>query len=69
MGSKIAVNGYCCHEIKRCSLLRRKVVTKLDGVLKERGITLPTNVLKVKAMVFPIVRYRWRSCTIKKAEC
>ena len=69
LSSKITADGDCSHEIKRCSLLGRKVVTKLGSVLKERDITLPTNVHKVKAMVFPGVRYRWRSCTIKKAEC
>ena len=67
MGSKITVDVYC--EIKRCSLLGRKVATKLGSVLKERDIALPKNVHKVKAMVFPVVRYRWRTCTIKEAEC
>ena len=66
MGSKITVDVYC--EIKRCSLLGRKVATKLGSVLKERDIALPKNVHKVKAMVFPVVRYRCESGTIKKAE-
>ena len=63
------MDGYRGHEIKRCSLLGRKAVTKLDSILKDRDITLPTNVHKVKTMFFPGVRYRWKSWTIKKAEC
>ena len=60
---------YCsCHEIKRCLLLERKAMTKLDSILKTRGITLPTKVHLVKAMVFPVVMYRCESWTIKKAE-
>ena len=57
-GSKITVDGDCSHEIKRCLLLRRKVMTKLDSILKIRDTTLPTKVHLVKAMVFPVVRYR-----------
>ena len=68
LGSKITVDGYRGHESKRRSLLGRKAVTNLDSILKDRDITLPTNVHKVKAMVFPGVRYRWKSWTIKKAE-
>ena len=68
MGSKITVDGHCSHEIKRRSLLGRKAVTNLDSILKDRDITLPTKVHKVKAIVFPVVRYRWKSWTIKKAE-
>ena len=63
------MDGYRGHESKRRSLLGRKAVTNLDSILKDRDITLPTNVHKVKAMVFPGVRYRWKSWTIKKAEC
>ena len=68
-GSKISADGDCSHEIKRCFLLERKVVTNLDRVLKSRDITLPTNVRLVKAMVFPVVIYRCESWNIKKAEC
>ena len=67
-GSKITADGDCRHEIKRCLLLGRKVMTNLDSMLKSRDITLPTKVLLVKAMVFPVVMYRWESWTIKKAE-
>ena len=56
-GSKITVDGDCCHEIKRHLLLRRKAITKLDSILKTRDITLPTKVYLAKAMVFPIVMY------------
>ena len=56
-GSKITANGDCCHEIKRCLLFGRKVMTNLDSILKSRDITLPTKVHLVKAMVFPVVRY------------
>ena len=56
-GSKINVDGDCSHEIKRCLLLRRKVMTKLDSMLKSRDITLPTKVHIIKAMVFPVVMY------------
>ena len=68
-GSKIIADGNCSHEIKRCLLLERKVMTNLDSILKSRDITLPTNVHIVKAMVFPIVMYGCESWTIKKAEC
>ena len=66
--SKITANGDCSHEIKRHLLLRRKVITKLDSILKSRDITLPTKVHLVKAMVFPVVMYGCESWTIKKAE-
>ena len=68
-GSKITADGDCSHEIKRCLLLRRKVMTNLDIILKSRDITLPTKVRLVKAMVFPLVVYGCESWTIKKAEC
>ena len=68
LGSKITVNGDCSHEIKRCLLLGRKTMTNLDGVLKSRDTTLPTKVLIVKAMHFPIVMYGCESWIIKKAE-
>ena len=67
-GSKITADGDCSHEIKRCLLLGRKVVTNLDSILKSRDITLPTKVCLVKAMVFPVVIYGCESWTIKKAE-
>ena len=67
-GSKITADGYCSHEIKRCLLLGRKVMTNLDSILKSRDITLPTKVLLVQAMVFPVVIYGCESWTIKKAE-
>ena len=67
-GSKITADGDCSQEIKRHLLPGRKVMTKLDGILKSRDITLPTNVCLVKAMVFPVVRYGCESWTIKKAE-
>ena len=67
-GSKITANGDCSHEIKRCLLLGRKVMTNLDSILKNRDITLPTKVHLVKAMVFPVVMYGCESWTIKKAE-
>ena len=67
--SKITADGDCIHEIKRCLLLGRKAMTKLDIVLKSRNITLLTKVRIVKAMVFPIVMYGCESWTIKKAEC
>ena len=69
LGSKITADGDCSHEIKRCLLLGRKVMTNLDSILKSRGITLPTKVHLVKAMVFPVVMYGCESWTIKKAEC
>ena len=68
-GSKITAGGDFSHEIKRCLLLGRKVMTNLDSILKSRDITLPTKVLLVKAMVFPVVTYGYDSWTIKKAEC
>ena len=68
LGSKITADGDCSHEIKRCLLLGRKVMTNLDSILKSRTITLPTNVHLVKAMVFPVVLYGCESWTIKKAE-
>ena len=68
LGSKIAADGDCNHEIKRCLLLERKAMTNLDNILKSREITLPTMIHLVKAMVFPVVRYRCESWTIKKAE-
>ena len=67
-GSKIIADGDCSHEIKRCLLLGRKVVTNLDSILKFRDITLPTKVHLVKAMVFPVVMYGCESWTVKKAE-
>ena len=68
MGSKITADGDCSHEIKRCLLLGRKVVTNLDSMLKSRDITLPTKVHLVKAVVFPVVMYGYDSWAIKKAE-
>ena len=68
LGSKITADGDCSHEIKRRLLLGRKVMTKLDSILKSRDITLPTKVRLVKAMVFPVVMYGYESWTIKKAE-
>ena len=62
-------DGDCSHEIKRRLLLGRKVMTNLDSIFKSRGITLPTNVHPVKAMVFPVVMYGGESWTVKKAEC
>ena len=66
--TKITADGDCSHEIKRCLLLRRKVMTNLDSILKSRDITLPTKVHLVKAMVFPLVMYGCVSWTVKKAE-
>ena len=68
LGSKITADGDCSHEIKRCLLLGRKVITNLDSTLKSRDITLPTKVYLVKAMVFPVVMYGRESWTVKKAE-
>ena len=68
-GSKITADGDCSHEIKRCLLLGRKIMTNLDSILKNRDFTLPTKVHLVKAMVFPVVMYGCESWTIKKAEC
>ena len=67
-GSKITADGDCSHEIERHLLIRRKVMTNLDSILKSRGITIPTKVCLVKAMVFPVVRYGCESWTIKKAN-
>ena len=69
LGSKMTVDGDCSHEIKRCLLLGRKVMTNLDSIFKRRDITLPTNIRLDKAMVFPVVMYGCESWTIKKAEC
>ena len=69
LGSKITADGDCSHEIKRRSLLGRKVMTNLDSILRSRDITLPTKVHLVKAMVFPVVMYGCESWTVKKAEC
>ena len=68
-GSKITEDGDCSHEIKRCLLLGRKVMSNLHGIFKSRDITLSTKVCLVKAMVFPVVMYGCESWTIKKAEC
>ena len=69
LGSKITADGDCSHEIKRCLLLGRTVMTNLDSILKSRDITLPTKVHLAKAMVSPVVMYGYKSWTIKKAEC
>ena len=69
LGSKITANGDCSLEIKRCLLLQRKAMTKLDNILKSRDVTLPTKVCLVKAMVFPVVLCGCESWTIKEAEC
>ena len=68
-GSEISADYDCSHEIKRCLLFGRKVMTNLHSILKSRDITLPTKVRLVKAMVFPMVMYGCESWTIKKAEC
>ena len=68
LGSKITVDGYCSHEVKRHLVLGRKVMTNLDSILKSRDITLPTKVHLVKALVFPVVMYGCENWTIKKAE-
>ena len=68
LGSKISADGDCSHEIKRCLLLGRKVMTNLDSILKSRDITLSTMVCLVKAMIFPVVMYGCESWTLKKAE-
>ena len=67
-GSKITADGDCSHEIKRRLLLGRKVMTNIDGILKNRDITLPTKFHLVKAMIFPVVMYGYESWTIKKTE-
>ena len=69
LGSKITADGDCSHEIKRCILLGRKVMTNRDSILKSRDITMSTQVCLVRAMVFPVVIYGCESWTIKKAEC
>ena len=69
LGSKITADGDYSHKIKRCLLLRKKVMTNLDSILKSRDITLPTKVRLVKAMVFPVVMYGCESWTVKRAEC
>ena len=68
LGSKITADGDCSHEIKRRWLLGRKVMINLDSILKSRDITLSTRVYLLKAMVFPVVRYGYEKCTVKKAE-
>ena len=68
-GSKITADGDCSHEIKRRVLLGRKAMTKLDSILKNRDVTLPTKVCLVKAMVFPVVIYGCESWATNKAEC
>ena len=68
-GSKITADGDCSHEIKRCLLLGRRVMTNLDSILKSRDSTLPTKICLVKVMVFPVVTYGCESWTVKKAEC
>ena len=69
LGSKIIAGGDCSHEIKRCLLFGRKIMTNLDSILKSRDIILQTKVHLVKAMVFPVVIYECETWTIKKAEC
>ena len=69
LGSKITADGDCSHEIKRCLLLGRKVMTNLDSIFKSRDINLPTKVHLVKSIVFPVVMYGCESWTVKKAEC
>ena len=69
LGSKITADGDCSHEIKRCLLLGRKVMTNLDSIFKSRDITLSTKICLVKAMVFPVVMYGCESWTMKKSEC
>ena len=69
LASKITAHSACSHEIKRCLLLGRKVMTNLDSILKSRDIPLPTKVHLVKAMVFPVVMYGCDSWAVKKAEC
>ena len=69
LGSKITADGDCSHEIKRCLLLGKKVMTNIDSIFKSRDVTLPTKVHLVKAKVFPVVMYGCESWTVKKAEC
>ena len=68
-GSKITADGDCSHEMKRCLLLGRKVITNIDSILKSRDITLSTKVCLVKAMIFPVFMYGCESWTVKKTEC
>ena len=68
LGSKITADGDCSHEIKRCLLLGRKVMTNVDSILKSRDITFPTKLHLGKALVFPVVMYECESWTVKKAE-
>ena len=68
VGTKITADGDCSHEIERCLILGRKVITNLDSISKNRDLTLPTKVHLVKAMVFPVVMYGCESWTVKKAE-
>ena len=68
LGSKVTADGDCSHEIKRCLLLGRKLISNLDSIFKSRDITLPTKVRLVKPMVFPVVMYGWESWTVKKAD-
>ena len=67
-GSKVTADGHCSHEIKRCLLLGRKIMTNLDSIFKSRDVTLPAKVCLVKAMVFPVIMYGCESWTVKKAE-
>ena len=69
LGSKITADGDCSHEIKRCLLLERKLMTSLDSILKSRDITLPTKICLIKDMAFPVVMYACETWPIKKAEC
>ena len=69
LGSKVTADGGCSHEVKRCLVLGRKVMTNLDSIFKSSDITLLTKVRLVKAMVFPVVMYGCESWTVKKAEC
>ena len=69
VGFKITADGDCSHEIKKCLLLGRKVMTNLESILKSRDITLPTKVYLVRAMIFPVVMYECESWIVKKAEC
>ena len=69
LGSKITADGNCSQEMKRCLLLGRKAMINLDSVLKSKGITLPTKVCTVKAMVFQVVMYRPENWTVEKADC
>ena len=69
LSSKVTVDDDCSHEMKRCLFLERKAMTNLDSILQSRDITLPTKVRIVKAMVFPVVMYEYKSWTIKKGEC